>query len=97
MAAANIENFSVCRFVMFCISLLSSPTDVVAGRLASAVPVRKWQKNRQVLREVTRKGAGMTENVKELSHAAAQRRNEDIFSLRRCAAAGEIFVSDVYR
>jgi len=74
-----------------------SPTDVVAGGLASAVPVRKWQKNRQVLREVTRKGAGMTENVKELSHAAAQRRNEDGFSLRRCVAAGEIFFSDVYR
>src|SRR6185503_15815321 len=50
---------------------------VVAEWLASAVPVRKLRKNGGVLRVGTRKGAGMTENVKEISHAKTQRRKED--------------------
>jgi hypothetical protein len=59
--------------------------------------MRNSQEIRPFEREVTRKGAEVTENVKGISHAAAQWRNEDGFSLRRCDAAGEIFVSDVYR
>ena len=38
----------------------------------------------------TRKGAVVTENVREISHAAAQRRSEsrkEKLALRRCAAA----------
>ena len=41
--------------------------DVVAGHLASAVPVQKSGKNGRVLRVVTRKGALTTENVKRIS------------------------------
>ena len=48
------------------------------------MPVRKCGKNGRVLLKVTRKGARATENVKEISHAAAQRRDEDGF---RCAVA----------
>jgi hypothetical protein len=85
MAAANIENFSVCRFVMFVFLSSVSPTEVVAGRLASAVPVWNWQKNRRVLKEVTRKGAEMTENVK------------GFFTQRRSGATKTGFVAPLRR
>jgi hypothetical protein len=67
--------------------ILLSKSDVAAGRLASAVPVRKRKKKRWVLKKVTRKGAGMTENVKGF---LTQRRNgaaKTGFPLRRCVAA----------
>ncbi len=78
MAAANIENFSVCRFIIFLVILLRP--DVVAGRLASAVPLGNLRKNRCVLRVGTRKGAQTDENVKGISHAKAQRNAKELLS-----------------
>src|SRR5215217_7667651 len=96
MAAANIENFSVCRFVIsvFLLSNPSGPTstrvpDVVAGYFASAVPVQKSPKMGMFAGQKCENVQRLTENViaakrhKKAQHSLLKKGKEEVSDVDR--------------